>query len=93
MPLRLIRFVTDPIVDSVIYLVSRMVLPPIYRTISWSWATLAYGIGTILGRILPKNAMESLGILVRLFNIYLLASIDILNRKSKWKEAPSSRSE
>jgi hypothetical protein len=53
-PIRVIRIVTDPVVDTIFFLMSVLVLPSITRLLGGSLNTVQW----VLSGIVPGNALE-----------------------------------
>jgi hypothetical protein len=62
------RIITDPIVDSIAFLIKRFALPPIYRLVHlvvdsvWSW--VVYLVAKVAGRAIVDKASERLASVV-----------------------------
>ncbi len=65
-PIRAIRFITDPAVDLILYLIARTVLPPLSRMSHLVLNSLADVISSMVGEELANKAFDFGSIMVSL---------------------------
>ena len=71
-PIRVIRIVTDPVVDTIFFLMSVLVFPSITRLLGGSFD----GVQWVLSGIVPSNALEK----STLFAITMVCHVQLLSR-------------